>query len=165
MYNEQSSCVRMRRNLDQTKHIMNLVARTSIVQDRARALEHWQLSAMKGHAHSRHGLGVLDSNKGNYSVKHLMISAKIGYGRSLDMIKELLGWTCDKRPIRRGIEGVWRCHGRNEKPPSRRSEGTCWHSTRRLVLLQRKSLKIWRSYTFIQNDYRRFYHLFGNRYL
>ena len=67
MYNEQSSCGRMRRNLDQTKHIMNLVARTSIVQDRARALEHWQLSAMKGHAHSRHGLGVLDSNKGNYS--------------------------------------------------------------------------------------------------
>ena len=97
--------------------------------------------------------------KGTIAIKHLMISAKIGYGRSLDMIKELLGWTCDKRPIRRGIEGVWRCHGRNEKPPSRRSEGTCWHSTRRLVLLQRKSLKIWRSYTFIQNDYRRFYHL------
>ena len=38
-----------------------------VVQDRARALEHWQLSAMKGHAHSRHDLGVLDSNKGNYS--------------------------------------------------------------------------------------------------
>ena len=30
MYNEQSSCGRMRRNLDQTKHIMNLVARTSM---------------------------------------------------------------------------------------------------------------------------------------
>ena len=46
---------------------------------------------MKGHVESRHGLGVVEYNAGNYhlAVKHFLISAKMGYKDSLDEIKDM----------------------------------------------------------------------------
>ena len=60
-----------------------------VQQDKARAVEHWQHAAMKGHVKSRHGLGVVEANKGNYNLamKHLLISSKMGFKISKDMVK------------------------------------------------------------------------------
>ena len=60
-----------------------------VQQDKARAVEHWQHAAMKGHVMSRHGLGVVEANKGNYNLamKHLLISSKMGFKISKDMVK------------------------------------------------------------------------------
>ena len=46
---------------------------------------------MNGHVESRHGLGAVEYNAGNYllAVKHYMISAKMGYKKSLNQIKRL----------------------------------------------------------------------------
>ncbi|EJK52398.1 hypothetical protein THAOC_28329 [Thalassiosira oceanica] len=61
-----------------------------IDEDKPRGILHWQQAAMKGHTISRHNLGVVEFNNGNYelAVQHLMISAKMGYKRSLNEIKE-----------------------------------------------------------------------------
>ena len=63
-----------------------------VEQDKARAVEHWQHAAMKGHIESRHSLGVVECMARNYNlaVKHLLISAKMGYKLSLDMMKEMI---------------------------------------------------------------------------
>ena len=44
---------------------------------------------MKGHALSRDNLGAIESEEGNYdhAVQHWMISAKMGYERSVNSIK------------------------------------------------------------------------------
>ena len=44
---------------------------------------------MKGYAESRHSLGFPEYKEGNYlgAVQHLMISAKMGYEKSLNNIK------------------------------------------------------------------------------
>ena len=44
---------------------------------------------MKGHVESRHNLGCVEAQNGNYdlAVQHLMISAKMGYEMSLNCIK------------------------------------------------------------------------------
>ena len=62
-----------------------------VEEDKPRGIRHWQQSAMKGHAVSRHHLGVVEFNEGNYelAVQHLMISAKMGYERSLNGIKDI----------------------------------------------------------------------------
>ena len=59
--------------------------------DKARGICHWQQSAMNGHVESRHFLGIFQSRNGNYglAVKHLMISAKMGFADSLNAIKEM----------------------------------------------------------------------------
>ena len=46
---------------------------------------------MKGDVPSRHMLGVVEFNEGNYelAVQHLMISAKMGYEGSLNGIKDM----------------------------------------------------------------------------
>ena len=46
---------------------------------------------MKGDALSRNNLGVVELNEGNYevAVQHWMISAKMGYGKSLNNIKAM----------------------------------------------------------------------------
>ena len=60
-------------------------------QDVARGTRYWELGAMQGSAESRHNVGVFEGVKGNHdrAVRHLEISAKIGYKQSLDVIKEL----------------------------------------------------------------------------
>ena len=62
-----------------------------IEEDKSRGVHHWQQAAMKGHALSRHDLGSVEYENGNYNlaVQHLMISAKMGYEKSLNGIKEM----------------------------------------------------------------------------
>ena len=61
-------------------------------QDTAKAVGHWERAAMKGDVFSRHDLGAVEYNAGNYyhlAIKHFLISAKMGYKTSLDEIKTL----------------------------------------------------------------------------
>ena len=46
---------------------------------------------MKGHAPSRHSLGFIEYRSGNHelAVQHYMISAKMGYEFSLNVIKDM----------------------------------------------------------------------------
>ena len=63
-----------------------------VEEDKPRGIHHWQQAAIKGHVDSRHNLGLAEYNyNGNYNlaVQHLMISAKMGYEKSLNGIKEM----------------------------------------------------------------------------
>ena len=62
-----------------------------VEEDKARAIHHWQQAAMEGHVGSRHSLGFAEYDNGNYNlaVQHLMISAKMGYEKSLNRTKEM----------------------------------------------------------------------------
>ena len=62
-----------------------------VEEDEPRGTHHWQQAAMKGHAVSRHNLGAVEFEEGNYelAVQHYMISAKMGYERSLNAIKDM----------------------------------------------------------------------------
>ena len=63
----------------------------AVAKDEAKAVEYWEVAAMQGHVESRHNLGIYESNNRNNerAVRHLMISAKMGYKESLDTIKEM----------------------------------------------------------------------------
>ena len=60
-------------------------------QDHARAVNHLQYAAMKGHAESRSVLGFTELYKMNHhlAVKHFLISAKMGEKIPLDVIKKM----------------------------------------------------------------------------
>ncbi|EJK72483.1 hypothetical protein THAOC_05983, partial [Thalassiosira oceanica] len=60
-----------------------------IEEDEPRGIHHWQEAALKGDVLSRHKLGVVEYDNGNYelAVQHWMISAKMGYDKSLNHIK------------------------------------------------------------------------------
>ena len=62
-----------------------------VEEDKPRGISHWQKAAMKGHVLSRHNLGFVEYESGNYeiAVQHLMISAKMGYQRSLNDLKDM----------------------------------------------------------------------------
>ncbi|EJK72121.1 hypothetical protein THAOC_06380 [Thalassiosira oceanica] len=62
-----------------------------IEEDKLRGIHHWQEAAMKGHVLSRNVLGFVEYQNGNYklALQHWMISAKMGYERSLNNIKEM----------------------------------------------------------------------------
>ncbi|EJK46554.1 hypothetical protein THAOC_34772, partial [Thalassiosira oceanica] len=62
-----------------------------IEEDEPRGIRLWQLAAMKGHVLSRDSLGIVEAVNGNHhlALQHLMISAKMGYERSLNNIKEM----------------------------------------------------------------------------
>ncbi|EJK49150.1 hypothetical protein THAOC_32005 [Thalassiosira oceanica] len=62
-----------------------------VEEDESKGICHWQEAAMKGHVPSRHNLGVVEFNEGNYelAVRHWMISAKMGYDVSLNYIKKM----------------------------------------------------------------------------
>ena len=62
-----------------------------VEQDEAKGAEFYKKAAMQGHVQSRNNLGFFEVNKGNYdrAVKHLLISAKMGYKDSLEMIKKM----------------------------------------------------------------------------
>ena len=61
-------------------------------QDKAKGVHFYERAAMKGHAESRHNLGCYEGQKGNHgrAVRHLLISAKMGYKNSVDAIKSAL---------------------------------------------------------------------------
>ncbi|EJK57468.1 hypothetical protein THAOC_22482, partial [Thalassiosira oceanica] len=62
-----------------------------VEEDKPRGIHHWQQAAMKGHAHSRHNLGAVEDENGDYqlAVQHWMISAKMGHERSLNFIQNM----------------------------------------------------------------------------
>ena len=63
-----------------------------VEEDKPRGIRHWQQAAMKGHALSRHNLGYAEIHEGNYDLAvqhHYMISAKMGYEKSLNNIKKM----------------------------------------------------------------------------
>ena len=61
-----------------------------VQQDKAKAVEFWTKAAIQGHVIARHNLGCLECQKGNHgcAVRHLLISAKMGYKDSLEEIKK-----------------------------------------------------------------------------
>ncbi|EJK57262.1 hypothetical protein THAOC_22717, partial [Thalassiosira oceanica] len=61
-----------------------------VEEDKPRGIRHWQEAAMKGHVISRHLLGVAEFNEGNHglAVQHWLISAKMGYEKSLNAIRK-----------------------------------------------------------------------------
>ena len=60
-------------------------------EDKSRGIHHWKQAAMKGDVTSRHNLGDVENDNGNYEVaiQHWMISAKMGFELSLNDIKEM----------------------------------------------------------------------------
>ncbi|EJK71718.1 hypothetical protein THAOC_06815 [Thalassiosira oceanica] len=64
---------------------------TGVQQDMAKAAEFYTKAALQGHARSRHNLGCFEAEKGNHdrAVRHLMISAKMGYKESVKNIEKL----------------------------------------------------------------------------
>ena len=69
----------------------NLGVAYCVEDDKPRGIHHWQQGAMKGHVLSRHKLGFVEVKGGNYevAVQHCMISAKMGFERSLNAIKDM----------------------------------------------------------------------------
>ncbi|EJK47191.1 hypothetical protein THAOC_34107 [Thalassiosira oceanica] len=65
------------------------VGMMDVKKDMAKAIRHWEKAAMLGHAVCRHNLGSQEYAYGNrdLALQHLMISAKLGYETSLNMIK------------------------------------------------------------------------------
>ena len=62
-----------------------------VEEDMPRGIHHFQQATMKGHMNSRCTLGAVEYRNGNYelAVQHWMISAKMGYESSLNLIKEV----------------------------------------------------------------------------
>ena len=62
-----------------------------VEEDEPRGVHHWQQAAMKGNVLARHNLGGVEYENGNYelAVQHYMISAKMGYEKSLNEIKDI----------------------------------------------------------------------------
>ena len=62
-----------------------------VEKDKAKAVELWTKAAMQGGVESRHNLGSYEMEKGNCdrALKHFLISAKLGYKDSLEMIKRM----------------------------------------------------------------------------
>ena len=61
-----------------------------VQQDEATAAEFHKKAAMRGHVESRHYLGLIEGDKGNYdrAVRHFLISAKMGHTDSVEAIKK-----------------------------------------------------------------------------
>ena len=62
-----------------------------VEQDVARGVHFYEKAAMLGHSMARHNLGCFELRDGNYdrTVRHFMISAKMGLEDSLEEIKGL----------------------------------------------------------------------------
>ncbi|EJK62638.1 hypothetical protein THAOC_16737, partial [Thalassiosira oceanica] len=60
-----------------------------VKEDKTKGVQFWTKAAMQGHVESRHNLGCIEAEKGNYNraVKHWLISAKMGAKVSVDNIK------------------------------------------------------------------------------
>ncbi|EJK67471.1 hypothetical protein THAOC_11489 [Thalassiosira oceanica] len=59
--------------------------------DEKKSTEFYKKAAMQGHVASRHNLGCFEWDKGNYdcALRHLLISAKMGHGKSVENIKKM----------------------------------------------------------------------------
>lgn len=68
-----------------------LYGQDGVEQDRAKGISYWQNAAIEGDPESRYALGIIEWNQENYelAVQHHMISAKMGYEKSLDSIKDM----------------------------------------------------------------------------
>lgn len=62
-----------------------------VEQDKARGIRYWQQAAMQGQSDARHGLGLAELGRLNHdlAVQHWLISAQMGYEKSLTTIKFL----------------------------------------------------------------------------
>ena len=62
-----------------------------VEEDKPRGIHHCQQAAMRGCAPGRHNLGFVEDINGDYelALKHYMISAKMGYERSLNRIRDM----------------------------------------------------------------------------
>ena len=62
-----------------------------VEENKTRGVHHWQQAAIGGHVMSRRHLGVAEYCNGNYelAVQHWMISAKMGYEKSLNGMKDM----------------------------------------------------------------------------
>ena len=58
--------------------------------DRKKAKHYWELAAMKGDVNARHNLGCLEEDAGDdcRAYKHFILSARAGYNKSLNVIKD-----------------------------------------------------------------------------
>ena len=62
-----------------------------VEQDKPRGFRHWEKAALDGHVKCRHNLGAVEKICGNYepAVQHLMITAKMGCEKSLNVIRDM----------------------------------------------------------------------------
>ena len=62
-----------------------------VEKDEKKVLHHTEQAAIGGHPNARHNLAFLETLKGqnDRAVKHYIIAAKLGFGNSLDALKEL----------------------------------------------------------------------------
>ena len=62
-----------------------------VQRDKKKAKYYWELAAMGGDGMARHNLGLYEKKHGNMdrALKHFMISARVGHGKSLKEIKQL----------------------------------------------------------------------------
>ena len=62
-----------------------------VSQDKAKGVRCLESAAMQGCAKSRSKLGIVEYNNGNHdrAVRHFLISAKMGFNLSLDMIRDM----------------------------------------------------------------------------
>ncbi|EJK68018.1 hypothetical protein THAOC_10858 [Thalassiosira oceanica] len=62
-----------------------------VIQDKAKAVQHWEMAAIQGDIESRNSLGVNEINNGNYerAVKHFLIAAKMGNEVALGNVNKM----------------------------------------------------------------------------
>jgi len=92
-------------------------------QDEAKAAEFYAKAAMQGHVSCRYNLGHIEAEKGNYdrTVRHYLISAKMGHKKSVENIKGMfMGGIATKEQFTEALEGYqdaveeMKSHDRNE---------------------------------------------------
>ncbi|EJK51202.1 hypothetical protein THAOC_29647, partial [Thalassiosira oceanica] len=79
-----------------------------VQQDKAKAAQFWTKAAIQGHVPARTNLGNHERRKGNHdrAVRHYLISAKTGDGRSLENIKILfIGGLATKEQYAEALKG------------------------------------------------------------
>ena len=103
-----------------------------VQQDVPRATEFYEKAAMQGHVQSRNNLGCYEGLKGNHgrAVRHLLISAKMGYKESVENIKRAyMGGIATKEQYGEALKGYqdaveeMMSHDRDEANALRKSRG------------------------------------------
>ena len=64
---------------------------TGVVKDTAKAIQHDEAAAIRGHVKARFNLGCEEYNAGNYdlALRHFLIAAQLGLADSLNIVKEM----------------------------------------------------------------------------
>ncbi|EJK53126.1 hypothetical protein THAOC_27495, partial [Thalassiosira oceanica] len=127
-----------------------------VQEEKAKAIQLWTKAAMQGHAESRHNLGCIEKEeKGNHdrAVRHFLISAKVGYKTSLEVVKRMfMGGVATKEQYAEALKGYqdaveeMKSHDRDEakrlwsairaaaaSTPPKSTEHDLGHVPRRLV--------------------------------